>query len=38
MMEGRGRTLVALAVAILIASSLGRFGVHMGVAELNFAW
>lgn len=37
-MEGRGRTLVALAVAILIASWLGRFGVHMGVAELNFAW
>ena len=37
-MEGRGRTLIALAVAILIASALGRLGVHLDVTELNFAW
>jgi hypothetical protein len=38
MIKGRGKTLIALAVAVLVASALGRFGVHFGVAELNFAW
>ena len=38
MTEGRERALIALAIAILIASAFGRFGVHLDVTELNFAW
>jgi len=38
MIQGRGKTLIALVFAIIVASALGRFGVHFGAAELNFAW
>ena len=38
MIQGRGKMLIALVFAIVVASAFGRFGVHFGAVELNFAW
>lgn len=39
MVKGNGKRLVVLALAIVVASALGRLGFYEGAASaLNFAW
>ena len=39
MIQGNGKRLVVLALAIVIASALGDLGIYEGAASaLNFAW
>jgi hypothetical protein len=39
MVKGNGKRLVGLALAIVVASALGKLGIYEGAASaLNFAW